>query len=107
MAKELHAHLRNEGLQGPLDLHITHFCNCLPRESWADPCLCCCPAASEPHQVFGQNQTQPIQKPAALLPLFIYMKKATAVSTLHMRILHAGALSESVKEHSFSLWNHF
>lgn len=32
MAKELHAHLRNEGPQGTLDLHLTHFWNCLPRE---------------------------------------------------------------------------
>lgn len=42
----------------------------------------CCPEASEPHQVCGQNQTQPVQK-AALLPLFTYIKKATAVSVLH------------------------
>lgn len=107
MAKELRAHLRNEGLRATLDLHLTHFCNCLSGKSWAYPCPRCCPAASEPHQVCGQNQTQPIQKTAALLPLFIYTKKATAVSTLHMRILRAGALSESVKQHSFSLWNCF
>lgn len=71
---------RNEGLQAAMGLHLAHFCNCLPRKSWAS--LRCCPEASEPHQVCGQNQTQPVQK-AASLPLFTYIKKATAVSVLH------------------------
>lgn len=72
MANELHAHLRNEGLQGTLGLHLTHFSNCPPRKSWAYPCPCC---ALQPHQVWGQNQTQPIHGAAALLPLFIQWKK--------------------------------
>lgn len=46
MAKELQAHLRNEGLQGTLDLHLTHFSECLPRKVLGLPLPMLCPAAS-------------------------------------------------------------
>lgn len=88
------------GCQGPRVFTSPTFAVAFLERPWAS--LWCCPEASKPHQVCGQNQTQPLQK-AASLPLFTYIKKAAAVSVLHTRILRAGPVSESAKQHSLSL----